>query len=52
LLRSFSLLVLLPDQDLDDAPPLVHLGDQFLVEYQVQVALDGASPVRGQLVIP
>jgi hypothetical protein len=50
--RSFSLLALLPQQELPDAPPYVYLGAQFLLEHQVQVALDGASPVSGRLVIP
>lgn len=47
--REFSLLVLLPRDDPEDAPPFIHLGAQFLVEYQAHVFLDGAP---GRLVIP
>jgi hypothetical protein len=43
---------LLPQQDLRDAPPFIHLGAQFILEHQVQMALDGSSPVSGRLVIP
>jgi hypothetical protein len=48
--RDFSLLVLLPRADLTGALPYVYLGAQFLLEYRVQVALDGAT--SGRLVIP
>jgi hypothetical protein len=40
-LRSFSTLVLLPQLELTDAPPFVHLGTQFLIEHQAEVFLDG-----------
>jgi hypothetical protein len=51
--REFSLLVLLPKEDLEDAPPYIFLGAQFLLEYQAQVHLDcSAASNPGQLVIP
>jgi hypothetical protein len=49
--RSLPILVLLPQEDLPDAPSFIHLGAQFLVEYHVQVFLaEGGSGDR--LVIP
>jgi len=54
--RDFSLLVLLPKEDLPDAPPFIHLGTQFLMEYCAQVFLDCSSgnpaASSGQLLIP
>jgi hypothetical protein len=51
--HQFSLLVLLPRDELEDAPPFVHLGTQFLLEYQAQVVLDSSSLSNtGRLVIP
>jgi hypothetical protein len=41
--RSFSILVLLPKDDLQDAPPFIHVGAQFLLEHQARVMLDGGS---------
>jgi hypothetical protein len=54
--RDFSLLVLLAREELTDAPPFIHLGAQFLLEYGVEVLLN-YRPVppatsSGQLVIP
>jgi hypothetical protein len=51
-LRSFSLLALLPQQDLPDAPPFIQLGAQFLIEYRVQALLDGENPSNSRLLIP
>jgi hypothetical protein len=52
-LREFEILVLLPKRELDEAPPFIHLGTQFLLEYHSQVVLDGSSPTTpGRLVIP
>jgi hypothetical protein len=49
--RSLPILVLLPQEDLPDAPPFIHLGAQFLLEHHVQVVLDEGE--RGdRLVIP
>jgi hypothetical protein len=51
--REFSLLVLLPRQDLEGAPPYIHLGTQFLLEYRARVVLDCSSAViPGHLIIP
>jgi hypothetical protein len=51
--REFSLLVLLPEQELEDASPLIHLGTQFLLEYHADVHLDCSSSAgQGRLVIP
>lgn len=51
--REFSLLVLLPQDDLEDAPPFIHLGTQFLLEYRGQLSCDCSSPTNlGLLVIP
>jgi hypothetical protein len=54
--RDFSLLALLPRDDLTDAPPFAHLGVQFLLEYQAQLLLDCSSgapgSVNGKIVIP
>jgi hypothetical protein len=41
--REFSLLALLPRDDLKEAPPFVHLGAQFLVEYRGRLFLECAS---------
>lgn len=51
--RDFSLLALLPREELEDAPPFIHLGAQFLLEYQVQIQLDWSSLHSvGKLLIP
>jgi hypothetical protein len=53
LLRPFSLLMLLPERDPPDWLPYVLLGVQFLVEYDVSVALECASGlISGRLTIP
>jgi hypothetical protein len=51
-LREFSLLALLPRDELTDAPPFIHLGSQFLVEYQGTLLLSGRPPQSGMLLIP
>jgi hypothetical protein len=38
--RPFSLLVLLPTRTVPFAAPFIHLGNQFLLEYGVQLSLD------------
>jgi hypothetical protein len=48
--QSFSILVLLPQQDLTDAPPFVHLGAQLLLEHQAEVFLDGRPGGSNRLV--
>ncbi|MHB1426295.1 MAG: hypothetical protein ACYC3I_24280 [Gemmataceae bacterium] len=35
--RPLSLLTLLPQQDVPDAPPFIQLGVQFLLEHRVEV---------------
>ncbi len=54
--QPFDILALLPQTDVPDAPPLIHLGAQFLREFRVQVRLDSTQLVAGQscgaLVIP
>jgi hypothetical protein len=51
--REFSLLALFPRGDLDDAPPFVQLGTQFLLENRAKLHLDCSSPSRGgRLIIP
>jgi hypothetical protein len=37
--RGFSLLALLPRRESPDAPPYVHLGLQFFLEYAVELTL-------------
>jgi hypothetical protein len=50
--RSFSLLTLIPQTEPIDAPPFIHLGAQFLLQYQVQVSLDANPTGKSQMVIP
>jgi hypothetical protein len=51
--REFSLLVLLPQRELKDAPPFIHLGTQSLLEYGAQVFIDGSSiSLPGKISIP
>jgi hypothetical protein len=38
--RNFSLLVLLPREELEGAPPFILLGTQFFLEYKARVLLD------------
>jgi hypothetical protein len=53
LYRDLSLLVLLPREDLEDAPPFIYLGTQFLLEHRAQVFLDCSSATnQGRLIIP
>lgn len=51
-LQPFSLLALLPQQDVLDAPPYIQLGAQFILEYRVQVILDTTAAGSSRLVIP
>jgi hypothetical protein len=51
--REFALLALFPKQDVEDAPPYVHLGMQFLLKQKGQVFLDCSTPAtEGRLVLP
>lgn len=50
--RPFSLLALLPQQDVPDASPFIQLGVQFLLEYQVQVVLNETGTGSHYLLIP
>jgi hypothetical protein len=50
--RSFSVLVLLPQQEVVDTPPYIRIGIQFLMEYQIQVVLEGDSSGSSRLLIP
>jgi hypothetical protein len=51
--RELSLLALLPRQDLEDAPPFILIGTQFLLEHEARIELDCSSvKSRGRLVIP
>jgi hypothetical protein len=50
--RPFSLLTLLPQQDVPDATPFVQLGVQFLLEYHVQVVLNESTTGSNYLLIP
>jgi hypothetical protein len=51
--REFSLLALFPRHDLEDAPPFIYLGTQFLLEYRAELRLDCSSPTaEGRLLIP
>jgi hypothetical protein len=53
LLRTFSLLALLPSHGPPDALPYVYLGVQFLLEYRGTVQLDCSQfPGGGLLEIP
>jgi hypothetical protein len=49
--RPFKVLALLPTRDVDDAPPLLRLGAEFLQANQASVHLT-SSPCEGRLVIP
>jgi hypothetical protein len=49
--RPFRLLALLPLQDVDDAPPLLRLGAEFLQATGANVELT-ANPCEGRLIIP
>jgi hypothetical protein len=50
--HSFSLLALLPQQDVPDSPPFIQLGAQFLLEYHIQVVLNEIATGENRLVIP
>jgi hypothetical protein len=48
--REFSLLALFPRKDIEDAPPFVQLGTQFLLEYRAE--FHSSSKGEGKLLIP
>jgi hypothetical protein len=51
--RNFSLLVLLPREELEGAPPFILLGTQFFLEYKSKVLLDFFSIENpGGLIVP
>lgn len=50
--RPFSLLTLLPQQDVADAPAFIQIGVQFLLEYNAQVILNETGTGGNRLVIP
>jgi hypothetical protein len=51
--REFSVLAQLPRRDLEDAPPFISLGTQFLLEYQAELQLNCSSPrEEGRLIFP
>jgi hypothetical protein len=49
--RPFKLLALLPIEDVEDVPPFIRLGAEFLQANRVTVQLS-SSPCEGRLVIP
>jgi hypothetical protein len=49
---DLPILVLLPQQDLPDAPPYVLLGVQFLIAHRAQLLLDTANPGHDRLIFP
>ena len=49
--RPFSLLALLPLGDVEDVPPFIRLGAEFLNVNRASVQLS-STPCEGQLVIP
>jgi hypothetical protein len=49
--RPFQLLALLPARDLDDTPPFIRLGAEFVYANRASVELL-TSPFEGRLVIP
>jgi hypothetical protein len=51
--REFSLLTLFPRHDIQDSPPFVQLGTQFLLAQRAGVQLDCSSvAAEGRIVIP
>src|SRR5437762_14137756 len=48
LLHDYSLLALLPRDELADAPPFVYLGAQFLLEYRARALFDCEPGVSSQ----
>ena len=50
-LRPFRLLALLPLQDVEDVPPVIRLGAEFLHAHRADVHLSAATG-EGRLVIP
>jgi hypothetical protein len=52
-LRPLSLLALFPAEEVEDAPPFVQLGTQFLLEHRAELFVDYSSPAgEGRLAIP
>ena len=52
-LRDLSLLALFPRGELEDSPPFVQLGTQFLLEHRAELCVDYTSPNGdGRLLIP
>jgi hypothetical protein len=52
-LRALSLLALFPREEVDDMPPFIQIGTQFLLEHRTELHLDYSSPAgEGRLVIP
>ncbi len=49
--RPFRLLALLPTRDVEDMPPCIRLGTEFLQATRASVQLS-SSPCEGRLVIP
>jgi hypothetical protein len=49
--RPFKLLALLAEREVEDTPPLLRLGAEFLHANRASVQLS-ASPCEGRLVIP
>jgi hypothetical protein len=49
--RSFRLLALLPIHEIEDVPPFIRLGAEFLHAKRASVQLS-SSPCEGRLVIP
>jgi hypothetical protein len=51
--REFLLLALFPRREVEDGPPFIQLGTQFLLEYGAELHLDCSPPIsEGRLVIP
>ncbi len=52
-LRALSLLALFPGEEVDDTPPFVQLGTQFLLEHRAELSIDYSSSAgEGRLLIP
>lgn len=49
--RPFTLLALLPLREVEDVPPLLRLGAEFLYSQRAEVHLS-ADPCEGRLIIP
>lgn len=49
--RPFTLLALLPLRHVEDTPPFLRLGTEFLMTHRASVRLT-TNPARGEMVIP